>query len=83
MESHINTYKLNQGNREYILTISTVGDAIKITCKNSFNPNINFSREFRIDELKRLDSSFNSIRNQQEALDYLDNALKVQKVGVT
>ena len=83
MESHINTYKLNQGIKEYILTISTVGDAIKITCKNSSNPSINFSREFTIDELKRLDSSFNSIRNQQEALDYLDNALKVQKVGVS
>ena len=83
MESHVNTYKLNQGNKEYILTISTVGEAIKITCKNSLNQNISFSRNFTIDEIKRLDQSFSDIRTQLDAIEHLDNALKIQKVGVS
>ena len=83
MESHVNTYKLNQGNKEYILTICTVGEAIKITCKNALNQNISFSRNFTIDEIKRLDQSFSDIRTQLDALEHLDNALKIQKVGVS
>ena len=51
MESVINTYRLNQGNKEYILTIRTMGEKIRITCKN--------------------------------ALNYIDKALKEQKVGVS
>ena len=84
METNINTYKLNQGNKEYILTISTVGGLIRITCRNSKNDNVTrFSRDFSINELKRLDPIFNSITTANEALDYIDKALKVQKVGVT
>ena len=83
MESHVNTYKLNQGNKEYILTICTVGEAIKITCKNALNQNISFSRNFTIDEIKRLDQSFSDIRTQLDALEHLDNALKIKKVGVS
>ena len=55
MESVINTYRLNQGNKEYILTIRTMGEKIRITCKNALNENINFSRDFTIDELRRLE----------------------------
>ena len=84
METHINTYKLNQGNKEYILTISTVGELIRITCKNSLNENVTkFSRDFSINDLKRLDPIFNNISTAYEALDYIDRALKVQKVGVS
>ena len=82
MESHVNTYKLNQGGKEYILKISTVGDYIKITCKNIINDKITFARNFTLEEIKRLDQSFATITNQQEALDLLDSALKVQKVSV-
>ena len=83
MESHINTYKLTQGNKEYILTISTVGEAIKITCKSTLNPNLSFSRNFAVDDIKRLDQTFSDVISLQDALDRLDNALKVQKVGVS
>ena len=83
METHTNTYKLNQGNKEYILTTSTVGELIRITCKNSNNNVTKFSRDFSISDLKRLDPIFNNIGTADEALDYIDNALKVQKVGVT
>ena len=83
MESHINTYKLNQGSKEYILTISMVGNSLRITCKDSSNENLSFSRDFTIEELQRLDSVFKIIATPLEALDYMDKALKIQKVGIT
>ena len=83
MESHINTYKLNQGNKEYILTISMVGNSLRITCKDSSNENLSFSRDFTIEELQKLDSVFKIISTPLEALDYMDKALKIQKVGIT
>ena len=83
-ETHINTYKLNQKDKEYILTISTVGESIRITCKNTLNANVStFSRDFTLEDLKKLDNIFNTINSAYEALDYIDRALKVQKVGVS
>ena len=82
MESLINTYKLNQEGKEYILTISTIGENIKISCKSTLNENANFSQDFSLNELKKLDQLFGAINTTQEALEYLDKALKVQKVGV-
>ena len=83
MEVNINTYKLNQGNKEYILTISMVGNSLRITCKDSINENLSFSRDFTIEELQKLDSIFKIISTPLEALDYMDKALKIQKVGIT
>ena len=34
MEEKSNTYKLNQKNKEYILTISETENGIKYSCKN-------------------------------------------------
>ena len=83
MEAHINTYRLNQGNKEYILTISLISNSIRITCKDSSNENLSFSRDFTIEELKKLDPIFNVISTPLEALDYMDKALKIQKVGIS
>ena len=84
METHINTYKLNQGEKEYILSISTVGEKIRITCKNTLDENVQkFSRDFTLEELQKLDPIFNSINNGYDALDYIDRALKIQNVGVS
>ena len=82
METHINTYRLNQGNKEYILNISMVGESIRIACQNSSNEN-NFSKDFTLEELKQLDPIFGIIQTPYEGLDYIDKALKVQKVGIT
>ena len=82
METHINTYRLNQGNKEYILNISMVGESIRITCQNSSNEN-SFSKDFTLEELKQLDPIFGIIQTPYEGLDYIDKALKVQKVGIT
>ena len=83
MEEHVNTYRLNQGDKEYILTISIIRNSIRLTCKDSQNENLLFSRDFTIEELKRLDSIFNIITSPNEALNYMDKALKMQKVGVS
>ena len=83
MESLINTYRLNQGNKEYILTIKTMGQTIKITCKNALDENINFSRDFTVGQLQKLDEIFYNIKTPNDALEYIDKALKEQKIGVT
>ena len=83
MESLINTYRLNQGNKEYILTIKTMGQTIRITCKNALDENINFSRDFTVGQLQKLDEIFYNIKTAHDALEYIDKALKEQKIGVT
>ena len=83
MDSNENIYKLNQGDKEYILTTNIVGNAIRITCKNILNENAKFSRDFTIDELKRIDKVFNFIQTPFQGLDYIDKALKNQKVGIS
>ena len=83
MESLINTYRLNQGNKEYILTIQTIEGKIRISCHNSNNENINFSSDFTIDYLKRLDPIFYNIITVNDAVDYIDKALKEQRIGVS
>ena len=83
MDSNENIYKLNQGDKEYILTTNIVGNAIRITCKNILNDKAKFSRDFTIDELKRIDHVFNFIQTPFQGLEYIDKALKNQKVGVS
>ena len=83
MDSNENIYRLNQGNNEYILTTNIVGNAIRITCKNILNDKAKFSRDFTIDDLKRIDQVFNFIQTPFQGLEYIDKALKNQKVGVS
>ena len=82
MEVKSNTYKLNQKNKEYILTISQTENGIKYSCNNSLNVNIIFSKGFTIDEFKKLNIIFDTIKTPIEALNFMDNSLKSQKVGV-
>ena len=83
MDPNENIYKLEQGNNEYILTTNIVGNAIRITCKNILNDKAKFSRDFTIDDLKRIDQVFNFIQTPFQGLEYIDKALKNQKVGVS
>ncbi len=82
MDSNENKYKLNQGDKEFILTTNVVGNAIRITCTNILNENSKFTRDFTIEDLKRIDQVFNFLETPFQALDYIDKALKNQKVGV-
>ena len=82
MEEEENFYNLKQENKEYILGLSIFGNSIRIKCKNTADENIRFSRDFTVDDLKRIDNIFNFIQNQYQALIYLDSFLKTQKVGI-
>ena len=84
MESHVNSYKLNQNNKEYILRIGLVGNSIRITCQNSQDPSSqSFSRDFTLEQLQQLDEIFNRINSPLEAVNYMDKALGIQKVGIS
>ena len=84
MEVHSNTYRLNHKHKEYILNVSLVGNIIRMVCKDSLNDNIsNYSRDFTLDELKRIDQIFEMINTPIEALNYIDKILNMEKVGVT
>ena len=75
MEFYKNSYQLKQGDKEYILTTSLIGDVIKFVWKNRKNKS--FKRIFTLDELKKLDKVFNIIKSSGEAFDFIDKALRI------
>ena len=80
MESNKKNYPLKQGGKEYILTTSLLGDKIKMVCKSKYGKS--FPRIFTLDEFKSLDKVFYNINSAYEALEYIDNIIRNQKVGV-
>ena len=84
MESYKNTYKLDQVGKVYFLTTSVVGENIRLTCKNSSSSkNKKYSRDFSIEQLRKLDKLFNVLKTPLQSIEYIDKALKQQKVGIT
>ena len=81
MESKINTYRLSQNNKEYILTVSLQGQEINITFKDSAQ-GTSITKKFTLESLKALDSIFNKLQTPMEAFLSIDHALKFQKVRV-
>ena len=82
MDAHFNTYKLNENNKEYVLTTALLGNIISISCKSQQNESFSFSRNFTLEELKKVDQLFETIQTSSEALDFIDNALNSKKVGI-
>ena len=84
METANNTYRLEQGDQEYILSASIVGNLLRMTCQNSSNENNKkFTRDFTVAQLNQIDKLFTVIKSPEQALDYIDKALSQQKVGIT
>ena len=84
MESYKNTYKLEQEGKVYFLTTSVVGENIRLTCKNSSSSkNKKYSSDFTIDQLRKLDKLFNILKTPLQSIEYIDKALKQEKVGIT
>ena len=54
MESNVNSYKLVQNEKQYILTLSIEGNSIKISCKNELEPSNEYIRTLTIENLKKL-----------------------------
>ena len=83
METNINSYKLDQGNKVYIYTTSIIGNNIlRMACYNSSNQNKKFIRDFTIENLNQIDEIFSSLKSPNEASDYIDKILNSQKVSV-
>jgi len=82
MEPKTNIYRLNQKDKQYITTISLQGNSIKISCKNELEPTNQFSREFTLENLKKLDDIFKIIKTPIEAIEWIDNAMKIHKVRI-
>ena len=82
MESNVYSYKLNQKNKDYILTIELKEPEIILTCKDSTQKSSVFKRTFTIESLKKLDSIFSAIQTLQEAIQWFDKTLNVDKVHV-
>ena len=80
MESNTNDYQLKQGDKEYIFSTTVAGSSIRLSCKNPAGKL--YSRDFTVSELKSIDQIFNEIKSESDAIDYIDNALKIHKVGV-
>ena len=82
MESKTNKYQLTQKNGSYILLASIVGNDIKLTIKNSGATNSEHTRIFSVDTWKRIGAVFSSINTADDALQWINNAMKVHKVKI-
>ena len=82
MESKTNKYQLTQKNGSYILFASIVGNDIKLTIKNSGATSSEHTRIFTVDTWKRIGAVFSSINTADDALQWINNAMKVHKVKI-
>ena len=82
MESNVNSYKLEQNNKDYILTTSIIDNELKISCKNKEDPTLIYSRTFTIEAFQKIDEIFKIIKTPLDAIKWIDEALKFQKVGI-
>ena len=82
MESENKSYELEQSDKTYILTLSIQGDSIEISCNDKNNEESSFKGIFSLEYFKKLDSAFEKIDTLLDALNWIDSALKDQKVHV-
>ena len=80
MASKINDYMLKQRGKEYIFSTSIVGNSIRLSCKNQQGKI--YSKDFTVNDFKSLAPIFNEITSESDAIDYIDKALNIHKVGV-
>ena len=84
MESNKSTYKLDQGGQEYMFSTSIVGDLLRLSCKNTSSTKTKkYYRDFSIEQLQKIDKLFNVLKTPLQATEYIDQALRQQKVGVS
>ena len=83
METSTNSYRLNQGKKEYIFSTSIVGNKIRISCQNTNDINSKkYSRDFTMEQFREIDDLFNFIKTPHHASEYIDRVLRNQKVGI-
>jgi hypothetical protein len=83
METANNTYRLEQGDKEFIFVASIIGNALRLKCHNSLDENNKkYSQDFTVEQLNKINKLFTVIKTPEQALDYIDKALSDQKVGI-
>ena len=80
MESQVNDYQLRQGNLLYVFSTTIVNNLVRLSCKNSYGKK--YSRDFSVYEINSIDPMFSVINSEQDAINFIDKALNVHKVGV-
>ena len=82
MELNVNTFRLVQKDKSYLLSMSVDGDGVLITLKNELNPASTVSRSFSVETWQGLGSIFESVLTPLEVIQWLNYALKVHKVKI-
>ena len=75
-----NSYQLNQGEDNYILSITLIEETIKISCDNSKGQI--YSKIFTLEDIKSIDELFASIESALDVIDFFDDILRNEKVRV-
>ena len=82
MELNVNTFRLVQKDKSYLLSMSVDGDGVLITLKNELNPASTVSRSFSVETWQGIGSIFESVLTPLEVIQWLNYALKVHKVKI-
>ena len=82
MELNVNTFRLVQKDKSYLLSMSVDGDEVLITLKNELNPASTVSRSFSVETWQGLGSIFESVLTPLKVIQWLNYALKVHKVKI-
>ena len=82
MSSLENKYKLNQDDKEYILSTSDENNCFKLSCQDSANRNsLVFLKIYTLEDLKQY-NIFASVSSIEEAIDHFDKLLSSEKVSI-
>ena len=75
-----NSYQLNQGEDNYILSITLIEETIKISCENS--KGLTYSKIFTLEDIKSIDQIFSPLQSALDVIDSFDDILRNEKVRV-
>ena len=76
-----NSYKLKQGDDEYILSITLLDQGVKLSVEDTIKAQI-FSKEYSIEDMKALDQIFISIQTALNIIEIFDKILTNDKVRI-
>ena len=82
MASNENKYRVNQDDKEYILTVAVEGQSFKLACQESKIPNApNYIKLYSLDNIRQYDG-FNAVSSLEDASTTFDKMLSSEKICV-
>ena len=77
-----NSYNLKQGEDEYILSITLLGEMmIKLSCEDKVK-SLTYSKEFNVEDMKEIDQLFNEVQTAYDIIELFDDILTNDKVRI-